>query len=232
MLHLNVRSIPANLPAFQSYLDIHDHHFSKIGLTETWLKPSNVSAYGIGGHNHVGITRQNTIGGGIPLSISQESVYSEMTDLCMVIDYLECLFVKLNTNGFSYVVGVVYRPPNSNITLFNDKINDILNKVSNMSCYVMGDYNIDTLKHENHLQTSEFLNNMHSNSLIPLYTTTRETKKTATLIDNIFINNYNVNGLLLQGLLIYIRSLCHFPYLRQTLAWDWPISTDQDCQWN
>ena len=44
---------------------------------------------------------------------------------------------------------------------------------------------------------------MHSNSLIPLiYKPTRETKTTATLIDNIFTNNYNVNDLLLQGLLI------------------------------
>ena len=121
MLHLNIRSIPANLPAFQSYLDILDHHFSIIGLTETWLKPSNISAYGIGGYNRVGITRQNTKGGGIALFISQEIVYSKMTDLCMVTDYLECLFVKVNTNGSSYVVGVVYRPPNTNITLFNEK---------------------------------------------------------------------------------------------------------------
>ena len=67
----------------------------------------------------------------------------------------------------------------------------------------MEDYNIDLLKHENHLQTGEFLNNMHSNSLIPLiYKPTRETKTTATLIDNIFTNNYNVNDLLPQGLLI------------------------------
>ena len=44
---------------------------------------------------------------------------------------------------------------------------------------------------------------MHSNSLIPLiYKPTRETKTTVTLIDNIFTNNYNVNDLLLQGLLI------------------------------
>ena len=144
----------------------------------------------------MGITRQNTKGGGISLFISQEIVYSEMTDLSMVTDYLECLFVKVNTNGSSYVVTVVYRPPNSNITLFNEKMNDILNKVSNMSCYEMGDYNIDLLKHENHLQTTEFINNMHSNSLIPLtYKPTRETKTTAVLIDNTFTNNYNVNDL-------------------------------------
>ena len=71
-----------------------------------------------------------------------------------------------------------------------------------MSCSVMGDCNIDLMKNENHLQTREFLN-MYSNSLIPLiYKPTRETKTTATLIDNIFTNDFNVNGLLLQGLLI------------------------------
>ena len=69
----------------------------------------------------MGITRQNAKGGRISLFISQEIVYSEMNDLCMVTDYLECLFVKVNTNGSSYVVSVVYRPPNSNITLFNEK---------------------------------------------------------------------------------------------------------------
>ena len=30
-----------------------------------------------------------------------------------------------------------------------------------MPYYVMGDYNIDLMKYENHLQTGEFLNNMH-----------------------------------------------------------------------
>ena len=68
----------------------------------------------------------------------------------------------------------------------------------------MGDYNIDLLKHDNHLQTCGFfLNNMHSNSPIPLiYKPTREAKTTATLIDSIFSNNYNVSDLLLQRLLI------------------------------
>ena len=67
----------------------------------------------------------------------------------------------------------------------------------------MGDYNIDLMKHESHMQTNFFLDSMHSNSFIPLiYKPTRETKTTATLIDNIFTNNYKVNDQLLQGLLI------------------------------
>ena len=121
MLHLKVRSIPANLSAFQSYLNTLEHHFSIIGLTETRLKPLNVSVSCIEGYNHVGITRENTNGGGVSLFISQEFVYSEMNDLCMITDYTECMFVELSTKDSLYVVGVVYRPPNSNITLFNEK---------------------------------------------------------------------------------------------------------------
>ena len=63
-------------------------------------------------------------------------------------------------NEFSCVIGAIYRPPNSNITMFNEKLNDILSQVSHMSCYIIGDYNIDLLKHGNHSQTEQFLDIM------------------------------------------------------------------------
>ena len=47
--HLNIRSLPANVSAFMSHIDNLDHCFSVIGLSETWLNPSNVSAYSIPG---------------------------------------------------------------------------------------------------------------------------------------------------------------------------------------
>ena len=71
-----------------------------------------------------------------------------------------------------------------------------------MSCYIIGDYNIDLLKHGSHSQTEQFLDIMYSNSLIPMiYKPTRETSSTATLIDNIFTNSYSIDNLLLKGLL-------------------------------
>ena len=86
---------------------------------------------------------------------------------------------------------------------------------------------VDLLKQGNNLQTWEFIKDMHANSLIPLiYKPTRETKTTATLIDNVFTNNYNVNGLSLQGLLITDISdpLIHLNYH----IWDKPwLETDQ-----
>ena len=40
--HFNIRSLPANLSAFLSYVDSLDHCFSIIGLSDTWLNQSNV----------------------------------------------------------------------------------------------------------------------------------------------------------------------------------------------
>ena len=72
-----------------------------------------------------------------------------------------------------------------------------------MSCYIIGDYNIDDLKQGSHSQTEQFLDIMYWNSLIPLiYEPTRKTSTTATLIDNILTNSYSIYNLLLQGLLI------------------------------
>ena len=199
--HLNIRSIPANLSAFLSFIDSLDHCFTVIGLSETWLNPSNVSTYGISGYNHVYRTRCTSRGGGVSLFVSEKFVYSEMTDYCMVNDYIESLFVKISNNGMVFVIGLVYRPPNSNVVQFTETLNDILTQVSHMPCYIMGDYNIDLLKHELHQPTEKFLEAMYSNSLLPMILKpTRETVTTATLIDNIFTNKYNINDNILQGI--------------------------------
>ena len=52
--------------------------------------------------------------------------------------------------------------------MFNEKLNDILSQVSHMSCNIIGDYNIDLLKHGSHSQTEQFLDIMYSNYLIPM----------------------------------------------------------------
>ena len=76
-------------------------------------------------------------------------------------------------------------------------------QVSHMPCYIMGDYNIDLLKHELHQPTEKFLEAMYSNSLLPMILKpTRETVTTATLIDNIFTNKYHINDNILPGIFV------------------------------
>ena len=75
-------------------------------------------------------------------------------------EYIECIFIEMNYRAHKMIVGVVYRPPNSNIAHFNDAIHGILEKVANRPCYIMGDFNLDLLKHELHRPTEKFLDIM------------------------------------------------------------------------
>ena len=135
------------------------------------------------------------------LCLCQKSVYSEMTDLCMVNDYIESLFIKISNDTMPLVIGLVYCPPNSNIVQFAEKLNDILGLVSHMPCYIMSDYNVDLLKHDLHPLTDNFLEAMYSNSLLPtILKPTRETATIATLIDNVFTNKYSINDNIVQGI--------------------------------
>ena len=52
-------------------------------------------------------------------------------------EYIECVFIEMIYRAHKMIVGVVYRPPNSNIAHFNDAIHDILEKVANRPCYII-----------------------------------------------------------------------------------------------
>ena len=58
--------------------------------------------------------------------------------------------------GHEMIVGVVYRLPNSNIAHSNDAIHDILEKVVDRPCYIMGEFNLNLLKNELHRPTELF----------------------------------------------------------------------------
>ena len=150
-------------------------------------------------------------GGGVSLYIAEKIACTELCELDIVDDHIECVFAKLHLNGQTYIVGVVYRPPNSNIVDFNNTMHSILEKVTRYPCYIMGDFNLDLLKHDKHPPTEKFLDIMHANSFIPIINRpTRVTRDTCTLIDNIYTNNYNITNDNYSGLLTTDIS-DHFP---------------------
>ena len=65
LLHANIRSVPANMSIFVSYMSNINLCFSVIGLSETWLSPFSFDTYGINGYRHVGLTRLLGRGGGV-----------------------------------------------------------------------------------------------------------------------------------------------------------------------
>ena len=129
-------------------------------------------------------------------------MYTEFQELNIVEDHIECVFVKIMDKGNVFIVGTVYRPPNSNIVDFDNTMSNILEKNGHHSCYIMGDYNLDLLKHDKHPPTENFLDVMYAHSFIPVINRpTRVTMNTFISIDNIVTNHHDVNEHQLHGIL-------------------------------
>ena len=76
---------------------------------------------------------------------------------------------------------------------FNSTMHDILEKVTQYPCYIMGDFNLGLLKHDKHLPTEKFLDVMYDTSFMPtINRPTRVTKDSCTLSDNIYTIDYNI----------------------------------------
>ena len=179
-------------------------NFDIIGLSETWLTETNKDIYNLDGYDHVPLVRPDRIHGGVSLFITTAITYQVLNEISMINRDIECLFVEMEFNNIKMYVGVIYRTPDADIRNFCDYLINILESLNPLtqSCYLMGDYNIDLLKHSTHNPTSEFLDLMFSNSFIPLINKpTRITLKPATLIDNIFANKYENEHRYMTGIL-------------------------------
>ena len=88
--------------------------------------------------------------------------------------FLNSIFIEAEWSVFNkhsnFLVGVIYRPPNTDIICFNESLNIILDKLKceNKLCFLMGVYNINLLNNDKHTPTSDFVELMHSHSFLSL----------------------------------------------------------------
>jgi hypothetical protein len=221
IINFNIRSMCKNLNNFQTYLYNIDFLPTVLSFTETWLKESTQDIYNIDGYNIENQYRKSQTGGGVSLLMKDNIEYTRREDLCQTTPSLETLFVEIsniqNTNSKHVMIGVIYRPPNTDINLFLNEFNVILHKIKleNKIVYLTGDFNINLLNAASHLLTEEFLELMYSYSFLPLINRpTRVTNNTATLIDNIWVNEFNEN---LTNGIFYTDITDHFLYLLLTV---------------
>ena len=66
--------------------------------------------------------------------MSNEISYSELIEFTKEQGYIECLFIKINVKDIIYIIGIVYRPPNSDIEQCTETLNDILSQISYLPC--------------------------------------------------------------------------------------------------
>ena len=90
------------------------------------MKDHNCDRYGIDGYNAEDDCRPYRGGGGVSLSIKDTIEYTVRDDLGFQNDILETLFIEIDKDQFlkkqNIIIGVIYRPPDTNIKEFKDHI--------------------------------------------------------------------------------------------------------------
>ena len=173
----------------------------------------------------------------------------------------ESMFIEIQfPQKKNLIVGCIYRHPSSSISISNFSniyLEPILQKISseNKQCVLMGDFNVDLLKLNEHNDSTTFFNNLSSHFFTPfiLQPTRLESK---TLIDNIFFNSLEyqshsgnllvqisdhlIQFLILEGFIkekalpeinLYKRDLSNFnerEFEEEVLKIDWDIICDLD----
>ena len=150
-------------------------NFTVIGMSETWLYDANVHCFGIESYNHLFQYRKERRGGGVSLFIHKKLSAKCREDLNVNQSFMEAIFVEIPKDEIGtnkcIIVGTIYRPPNQDVSIFTDSLTEILHNIRKEGklLYIMGDFNINLLDTDNHITSSEFLDNMYSLSFFPSY---------------------------------------------------------------
>ena len=127
------------------------HPFDVLVFTETWLTLDKEDQCNFQGFNHIHLLRPvsdvidfKTKGGGISIFIKNDLEFTHRTDLTTMLPYIECSFIEVKYNNQKYLIGGIYRVPNTNIDRFIEKLNSIIEPLKHThKITLLGDYNID-----------------------------------------------------------------------------------------
>ena len=215
-LHFNVRSMNANFDRLSLFLDNFQDKYPIIGITETWFSSHSTAMYDLPRYQLITNDRQSRSGGGVAMYIPISFECQTKTELYMMNDSLESLFVEIIIPGEkNLLVGVVYRPPNGDVNEFIEELSNTLSSPlsRNKKIIIMGDFNINLLSYDHDNSVNNFVDTLSTFSLIPLINKpTRVADNSQTLIDNIFTNLHPIPT---AGVIVADIS-DHFPIFART----------------
>ena len=223
ILALNIANLLSKLNSLKILIDnisSESNVPSIIALTETHLSKSRSQGYTqtdlqnlLQGYEFFHNDRTSKKGGGVGIFVSgkMENATVEPSDGFFQEEIFEGITLKIPNISFpsgkkDLIVLAVYRQPgNENIQDFLETMEKWLEKYNKKSnkIVITGDMNLDLLKYDSHTKTSDYLDLMVSQEMLPLITKpTRIKHSSATLIDHIFSNNQMAtsSGILLSEL--------------------------------
>ena len=221
IFHNNILSINRNLENLQTHLlDELNFHFNIIGVTETKITNSNpiVCCPTIPGYEFEYVPTP-LASGGVGMFIDETLNYKVLertSNEAFQALWIEISFVKKK----NVICGVIYRQHNSPES-FQSYFEETIEKLTSTGkqLYILGDFNIDLLKFETCRYSHDFLVSLQSCYLIPtIDKPTRVRNTSATLIDNIFVNNpeqVKFSGNLISDISDHFSQFCIMKSVRE-----------------
>ena len=94
-------------------MDINKLKYDILGLSETCLSSDNEMLHHV--HSFDLFTNNlSSLGGGVILYMRDTFNASKRVNFSVMFEYLETIFVSFSVDEIYYVIGNVYRPPNTN----------------------------------------------------------------------------------------------------------------------
>ena len=196
MGHINIQGINNKIDQISLLLESEKNQIHVLGLSETKLNSLHPdSAFQVNGFQKpFRKDREINSGGGLLVYVKDGTSANRRADL--ELKDLECIWLEIKPKKSKpFLVGNIYRPPNSKIewnAIFEDCIENVLKEEKEI--YLMGDINRDLLSNNVKKAWSDYMEPFGLTQLIS--EATRVTNDSRTLLDHIYSNcPENVNSL-------------------------------------
>ena len=179
---------------FYTYVKLRSikEELSVIGLAETNVDPCNKDLYKLKGYSSCYQSKKEgkDKGSGVALYIHEKYNFTELSSVSCRSDNLESIFVEITNTLTPINVGVIYRPPNGDITQFMAELIEIMTNLPDKKTFILGDFNIDLLDGNDNKIVQNFEDIVISSGFTPLISihTHHRPNCRKTCIDNILTN--------------------------------------------
>ena len=170
ILSLNIHSIAQNLITLKTEYSNLMGQIDVFCFCETWLNKDIDNLYSMDNFNKISLHREGKRGGGVTIFCKKYIKFEIINSISSISNSLEKVFIETTIDNKKYLIGCIYRPPQSKIIdSFTELENLFLNIRSNFCDHILvicGDVIIDLLKH-NCNSVEYYLNLIYSEVLIP-----------------------------------------------------------------
>ena len=166
MFHINTCSLSKNFDDLEYLLKTTNMDFDIIAIADTRITKNinKITNFNINNYVFEFIPTESSTGGTV-IYIANHLAYKPRTDFQIYKKRdLESTFIEIiNLKKSNVIIGCIYRHPNMDLNDFNnDYLNPLLAKSSKekKTLFLLGDFNVDLSKYEQHSPTNEFLDSL------------------------------------------------------------------------